>query len=238
MKKLSILICFCILMLFVDCKQNVSLGSHIENEELNDIKKREFYLSTLMETGNYHVEEEKIKRDLLNILQELENDSETRSVLKSTPIIEKIEESFINTKDVIPFSITQEQNESVKLYIHKILDEKKEGFAITCNDLRIGEILAIIEEGEFKKDITNDPFMKLIVANIESHVKTTLQNWEKLKKEKETSRSIFRDMVESNNYIYSNWNLVNGNLENILKTKWNQMDPYNKVINRDIINMK
>ena len=40
MKKLSILICFCILMLFVDCKQNVSLGSHIENEELNDIKKR------------------------------------------------------------------------------------------------------------------------------------------------------------------------------------------------------
>ena len=234
MKKLSILICFCILMLFVDCKQNVSLGSHIENEELNDIKKREFYLSTLMETGNYHVEEEKIKRDLLNILQELENDSETRSVLKSTPIIEKIEESFINTKDVIPFSITQEQNESIKLYIHKILDEKKEGFAITCNDLRIGEILAIIEEGEFKKDITNDPFMKLIVANIESHVKTTLQNWEKLKKEKETSRSIFRDMVESNNYIYSNWNLVNGNLENILKTKWNQMDPYNKVINKMI----
>ena len=232
MKKLSILICFCILMLFVDCKQNVSLGSHIENEELNDIKKREFYLSTLMETGNYHVEEEKIKRDLLNILQELENDSETRSVLKSTPIIEKIEESFINTKDVIPFSITQEQNESIKLYIHKILDEKKEGFAITCNDLRIGEILAIIEEGEFKKDITNDPFMKLIVANIESHVKTTLQNWEKLKKEKDTSRSIFSDMVESNNYIYSNWNLVNGNLENILKTKWNQMDPYNKVINK------
>ena len=84
--------------------------------------------------------------------------------------------------------------------------------------------MAIIEEGEFKKDITNDPFMKLIVANIESHVKTTLQNWEKLKKEKETSRSIFRDMVESNNYIYSNWNLVNGNLENILKTKWEEIE--------------
>ena len=98
MKKLSILICFCILMLFVDCKQNVSLGSHIENEELNDIKKREFYLSTLMETGNYHVEEEKIKRDLLNILQELENDSETRSVLKSTPIIEKCYSLFNNSR--------------------------------------------------------------------------------------------------------------------------------------------
>ena len=125
--------------------------------------------------------------------------------------------------------ITCKQDLSPINYIEN--NEEKEGFAITCDDLRIGEILAIIEEGEFKKDITNDPFMKVIATNIHSYITSTLRNWEKLKKGKKPSRSAFRDMVESDNYTYSNWTLLNGNLNNILKTKWNQMKPYNRVIN-------
>lgn len=231
MKKLLILNCFCMLLLFITCKHDVSSIDYIENEELSDIEKKELYLNILMETGNYRVDEEKIEKDLVNILQNLQNNSAIRNVSVSTPIIEKIEETSINTKDIIPFSTEQEQTENIKLYIHKIANEEKKGFAITCNDLRIGEILAIIEEGEFKKDITNDSFMKVIATNIDSYITSTLQNWEKLKKGKETSRSAFRDMVESNNYTYSNWTLLNGNLNNILKTKWNQMKPYNRVIN-------
>lgn len=46
MKKLLILNCFCMLLLFITCKQDLSPINYIENEELSDIEKSELIPET------------------------------------------------------------------------------------------------------------------------------------------------------------------------------------------------
>jgi|GEM_PF-1010347 len=240
MKK-KILSLFFILVFFASCKQEVGHYDYVESknslkqEEMqqrifSDVEKREMYLRSLMDVQCYTVEDEKIERDLQELLQSIKaNEGEQCSVLT----LQKKDSNLFDMSEIALFSSDEKGIEkSINLSLYKIENGDKTGFAITCNDLRIGEILAIVEDGEF--DTENDPFIKLFLANIKEYVYSTLNTWHKLKAESEiTGKSQWRDLVESNEYLYSNWKINTKNFKKfLLNTQWDQSEPYNNVIKK------
>ena len=225
-------------LLFVSCKQTSSnyvaeiSASQEKTEEisLTDEQKREVYLRSLMDVETTLVEDEKIENDLLNILQGLKEKDEPQKIV---PTLQKVNNNLFGLSDISFFSADGGNiEESIKLSLYKLESGGKSGFAITCNDLRVGEILALVEEGEFDED---DPFTKLISSNIKAYVNETVQDWYELKnKENEyKQKSVWEGLVTSKKYEYKNWK-VNKKSSPLflLKTKWAQGDGYNDVITK------
>ena len=235
MKKLKYLVFFLLYVGFASCKQQAEFEENMQDKTPTFEHRKEF-LSNLMDIGSYHIEEKKVKEDLANLLNSIRTSGEVRSVSgNGIPIIEKIYESSLQENEISIFSendVSEFDGEKTRLFVYKLENEEKTGFAIASNDLRIGEVLAIVEEGEFKKDISDAPFLQLIAINMSAYIKTTINEWNEIKREKEKQRSIYEGMVTNKEWEYSNWKLLNGNLKNILKTKWNQTAPYNDIVER------
>ena len=235
MKRKLLVFCF---VLLISCKQvsenytaeTPSSQEGVEEINLMDEQKREVYLRSLMNMESILVEDEKIENDLLNILQELKEKDEAQ---KAIPRLQKINNDLFGLSDISFFSVDGEKvGESIKLSLYKLENGEKSGFAITCNDLRVGEVLALVEEGEFNED---DPFIKLISSNIKAYIDKTVQDWYELKnKENEyKQRSVWEGLVTSEKYTYENWKVNKKSPPSfLLKTKWAQGDGYNDVITK------
>ncbi len=171
--------------------------------------------------------DEKIEKDILNILQELKEKDDTSKII---PTLQKVNDDLFSLSDVSFFSIDGEEiEENIKLSLYKLETAEKIGFAITCNDLRVGEIIALVEEGEFDED---NPFIKLISSNIKEYINGTVRDWQELKKEEEyKQRSVWEGLVTSQEYTYENWKVNSKSSPRfLLKIKWAQDPIYNDVI--------
>ena len=241
--KRKLLILFFGFVLFISCKHKATLNDHVaevpaepiivqeknDGSDLKDEEKREIYLRSLMDSQSYFVDDEKIEKDVLNVLHGLKGNSETSFI---APSLQKVNNNLFELDNLSFFSVDGEDiEENIKLSLYKIGDGKKSGFAITCNDLRIGEILALVEEGEFNED---DPFMQIISSNIRTYVNATVQDWYELKKKKESEykqKSIWEGLVSSGKYRYENWKINDKDFKPFLiGTRWNQNPIYNDVI--------
>jgi len=222
-------------LLFVSCKQTSSnyiaeISSSRERTgeiSLTDEQKRDVYLRSLINVETILVEDEKIENDLLNILQGLKEKNEPQKIV---PTLQKVNNNLFGLSDISFFSADGENiEENIKLSLYKLESGGKSGFAITCNDLRVGEILALVEEGEFDED---NPFIKLISSNIREYVNKTVQDWRELKKEQECKqRSVWEGLVTSKKYRYEKWKVNSKSSPSfLLKTKWAQNPVYNDVI--------
>ena len=235
MKRKLLVFCF---VLLISCKQvsenytaeTPSSQEGVEEINLMDEQKRDVYLRSLMDVETTLVEDEKIENDLLNILQGLKEKDELQKIV---PTLQKVNNNLFELSDISFFSADGENiEESIKLSLYKLESGGKSGFAITCNDLRVGEILALVEEGEFNED---DPFIKLISSNIKAYIDKTVQDWYELKnKENEyKQRSVWEGLVTSEKYTYENWKVNKKSSPSfLLKTKWAQGDGYNDVITK------
>lgn len=183
----------------------------------------------------------------------LSKDVSTRSVTPNVPavtnvkkFISKTDKGFsgmtANARAASGASETREESE-IPFYIFEIANknEDKKGFALTCGDDRIGNILAVAESGS--PDLDN-PFMELYYTNLEAYIGETIEIYNsvtdediavaltKAGKESErftaTSDFSFKDFF--NTYDYD----TDGKTR--LKTAWGQHEPYwdtiNKVKNR------
>jgi len=223
-------------ILLISCKQTSSNyvvaipASQEEAEEISlaDEQKREVYLRSLMNVESTLVEDEKIESDLLNILQGLKEKEEAQKIV---PTLQKVNNNLFGLSDVSFFSTDGEEiKENIKLSLYKLESGEKSGFAITCNDLRVGEILALVEEGEFNED---NPFIKLISSNIKAHIDETVKDWYELKNKDDEykQRSVWEDIVTSEKYRYEKWKVNSKSSPRfLLKIKWKQRDIYNDVI--------
>ena len=235
--KRKLLVLFFGFLLFVSCKQTSSnhiaeipaLQEETEEISLTDEQKREVYLRSLMDAKSTLLEDEKIESDLLNILQGLQEKDEAQKIV---PTLQKVDNNLFGLSDVSFFSVDGEEiKEDIKLSLYKLYSGEKSGFAITCNDLRIGEILVLVEEGEFDG---NDPFIKLVSSNIKAYINETIENWHELKKKKGeeyAQRSVWEGLVTSEEYEYEKWKVNSKSSPRfLLKTQWDQDPIYNDVI--------
>lgn len=148
-------------------------------------------------------------------------------------------------------SIAPESEEPVELYTFEVTDPVKEtnGYILASNDNRIGNILAIVENGEF--DDPEDPFTRMLHKNLEAYIDTTiaiygtltdadaLAAFEKLRP-REEGRKLISHWDEVKEYLslgyyidpiydyMSDFQVVR---EPLITTKWNQNAPYNNYLN-------
>ena len=239
MKKLKFVFLLLIFALISSCKQNVDLAENEPNEMELTTQTREEALLSLMERGSYYLEEEEIKDSLTSMVQELEGDISVARMATNNIEVEKVMEMPLKSGEPNLFSdnenitnLEEEDaslNEQTKFFVYNVKKNEKKGFAITCNDLRIGRVLAFIEEGEFKCDISDNPFLQLIASRIESYVEDTNRKWKELKEMHPTLRSIYEGHRHKDAYKYENWKKLNIGGSPLLTTAWHQNAPFNAV---------
>ena len=240
MKKFKFVFLFLIFAFISSCKQNVDLAENEPTETELSTQTREEALLSLMERGSYYLEEEEIKDSLTSMVQELEGDISVARMATNNIEVEKVMEMPLKSGELNLFSDNEgitnleeedaSSNEQTKFFIYNVKKNEKKGFAITCNDLRIGRVLAFIEEGEFKCDISDNPFLQLIASRIESYVEDTNRKWKELKEMHPTLRSIYEGHRHKDAYKYENWKKLNIGGSPLLTTAWHQNAPFNEVV--------
>lgn len=200
-------------------------------------------LTDIAETGSYKVSEEKVKEDLAVFLQAVNSSSageENALSLQEAAApasfeISKIEEfkcEVVDTRAVKTMGVSEAKIDNIDFYLYKIKNSAtgKSGYAVTSGDRRIGEILAVVEEGDFEADISDNPFMQIFRTNLEAYINETLSAWYYLKEAKQ-SRSVYEDIANSGEYTYSAWEYHRGYCRSLkLSTNWGQLSPYNEAI--------
>jgi hypothetical protein len=119
------------------------------------------------------------------------------------------------------------------------------GFALTCGDNRIGDILAVVEEGNYDDD---HPFLNIFYAGLSIYIENTIdiynsitqadiENALKKKNEIRGATAPELDVTDVGKYGGFIIDYGNSNEASLLPVNWNQggkdhrVDPYNKVIN-------
>lgn len=114
-------------------------------------------------------------------------------------------------------------------------DTGEKGFALTCNDDRIGNILAVVDNGDYNDD--TNPFLTMFKENLDDYVDQTISYYNSITDEEVSSALAKYDLSReeagrwtiagSDGYVYE----ASGNISHLLKTQWDQGAPYNSVVN-------
>jgi hypothetical protein len=237
-------VCLCLSsLLFIGCSEFLSNSSSSETVSKSaTASSRTEELAEYAVTGNYTATTDDIKSSLLLLL---EKDSNARSIASNNYTITEDKSmtytvSSDETSESTARSARVASYDSINFYIFDITNSQNntEGYALTCDDRRIGEVLALVENEPFKEDISDDPFLQMIYDNIELYVTNTVVTWNSLTDEdlqtaqenmtsESTDRSTYTSVVTSGDYTYSDWVVNSGNFNNIISTNWNQSGVYN-----------
>lgn len=235
MKKVFIrLICLFILsILFLDCSSNGENLIPLQTKNKKDLLLGHFaYLKLLSENNYTSITEEEMKATLDEFLQG-SIDSRSDSEVIKTEKIDKLDILVTNknsneTRNVVDIEDVEVEEISLYLYSIKKSQDNSEGFAITSTDLRIGTILAVVEEGSFDYFKATD-FMPIFSSGLYDYVDEIFFEWDNLKSETRAINDILiinEKNKKATNYKYSNFRTLSQNLNSIMKTEWNQGVPY------------
>jgi hypothetical protein len=148
-------------------------------------------------------------------------------------------------------SAIAESEEPVEFYTFEVTDPNEEvpGYILASNDDRIGNILAIVDNGVF--DDSDDPFTEILHKNLENYIDTTIAAYatltdvdtfaalEKLNAQEEESRALSSHWEVIQNYLKRGYVLSTDNSTSdfkivkhpLITTKWHQKAPYNNYVN-------
>ena len=191
-------------------------------------------LLTIASIGDYKISEDVVQKDLNDAIFTLnlqKKDSRSLNapsfkISKNMQIKYDLPDDFCSVR-----SINSINYDDINFYIYDIEDEETgvKSFAITSNDRRVGEIIAICN-GEFTDDAKENPFMRIVNAGIEDHILSTVVDWEEIQKlEAERSNMTNEEIISSRKYKYSEWEWHSGR---VLDTRnaWHQDAPYKTAI--------
>jgi hypothetical protein len=117
-------------------------------------------------------------------------------------------------------------------------DTGEKGFALTCNDNRIGNILAVVDNGDYNDD--TNPFLTMFKENLDDYVDQTISYYNSITDEEVSSAlakyGLSREEAGRWAIIGPDGNTyeASGNVSHLLKTRWGQGAPYNSVVNTTV----
>ena len=189
--------------------------------------------------GNYVATKEDMEKNLLIFLQSEQNEDSRQANNNeiSISLISK-ETAKIDDDKKCTRSANVESFSDIDFYLYSIKNGINEGFAITCPDRRIGNILAVIDNGVFDPE---DDFMQLFGSCLNDYVENTIDIWNEITDEnlKITYARLADEDWKPQYCTYSNISVYNHeeNTNCILKTEWGQREiiegdtgPYNDAI--------
>lgn len=188
-------------------------------KEVNQNRKEE--LITLAATGNYISSVEEMESGIKALYTCDINTRSAKADEIELSILDKIQlDTNMENVSVRSAAIAKEADSEFYIYNIENKTKRKNGYAIASTDRRIGNVIALVEQGTFEKDITNNPYLQIFLENLENYINETATIWNSIT-EKEI-RSAATTFFESENYRYSDWKWNSGNNRYIMKTKWNQ----------------
>lgn len=223
MKRLLILFELVIIGL-CSCKNAIS-----RNDNLSSESNRKEELIKIALTKDYKIPKEIIINDVSAFINSTEN---SRNVLDNDEVnvtildcfTHKIQQSVDNVR-----SSQIDEFEGIDFYLLGI-ESKNNGFneiAIVSDDRRIGEVLMLMNMNSLKKDISDNPFMQLMVLGLENYVNNTIDIWNSITDNDlicRKERSMYEDTILDSNYTYKNWKI--NKTEHFLQTRWGQKEEY------------
>lgn len=143
--------------------------------------------------------------------------------IKDLEVFAKVYENLSRTSSLKEFK-------NFKFTFYRIESNSYKWHAITSNDKRIGNVVAIIES-EYQEDISNNDFAVMYEELLKSYAQLTADLWNSITDSDLANysvRSTYEPIVTDPRYEYSNWQEKAGNKLHILKTKWDQSpEPFN-----------
>lgn len=149
--------------------------------------------------------------------------------------ITKIDESSMTIP--VPFSRNRsaimEECNKVNFGLYFLETENKNWYAITSDDKRVGNVLALIES-EFSRDISDNDFSIMFAERLNNYILNVADEWNSLTADDISdykARSAYKDIVNNGNYTYSAWKKNYGNTKCQIPVNWNQRpSPFNNCI--------
>jgi hypothetical protein len=147
-------------------------------------------------------------------------------------------------------SAIAESEEPVELYTFEVTNPAEEttGYILASNDDRIGNILAIVDNGKF--DDPEDPFTEILHKNLENYIGTTIAAYEtltdadtlaaleKLNAQEEEGRALSSHWDVIQDYLKRGYVISTNSVSDfkavrspLITTKWHQKAPYNNYVN-------
>jgi hypothetical protein len=213
------------------------------------------YLAITRMTASHTVDMETLEKMVSGMLQISKDEGSARSVAITRTItgvqkVTSIPSKSFSAGDPAARSVALEPEEPVELYTFEVADpvEETRGYILASNDNRIGNILAIVENGDF--DDPEDPFTGILNKNLEKYIDTTIAAYgtltdadtfaalEKLNAQEE-GRALASHWELIQDYLKQGYVISSTNLYNdfqavrppLITTNWNQGAPYSNYVN-------
>ena len=98
------------------------------------------------------------------------------------------------------------------------------GFALTCNDIRIGAVLAAVEEGAYNIEAPWPPFMEMFQSGLDDYTEQTIALYNAF-----TEEDIQRAVKKYDRLLQSDYDEL-PLLHSLADTRWSEGPPYNKAL--------
>jgi hypothetical protein len=224
------------LMLAVSCGS--PLDTNLVNVDSVTSLSRTEALALMHQNKTHTVTQEELKTQVLSFIA---SDKAGRNVADNTCIITgeqrytKTYQTGFSSSTANERSATADTDASdITFTVFTLENDSSDttGFALACDDVRIGNVLAVVEDGSFDSE---SPFMEMVRSRIDAYVRQTIAVYNtvtdtdiQLASEKygQIQRSLSRSSGIGNYHDYDELPLPNY----LVSTRWGQGYPYNRVL--------
>jgi len=241
---------FCVLTLFLGCDFNTPPETH-DNSYSTDLERKDVLALKHLQIPNISKDTlASYVMDFINIVSTASEAEAGRSVhaasatpvviTKTTEIIHTVETGFAETTADKRSAGSIIGPGQIPFYVFTLENQEtgRTGFALGCGDNRIGNILAVAEEGNYDDE---NPFFSVFYSCLDDYIEDTIAIYNSVTEadiENALSKINENARATAPNLPVTEVGKITGLIpvvdKKILDTvRWNQGDPYNKIINKE-----
>lgn len=183
---------------------------------------------TEMESINGLITQDDMENDLLSFILNINGTEDSRSKNNNFVIELRDKTQFSDVSNISDSRSLEEADENTtEIFLYDVYNAEKGslGFALTSNDLRIGSVLAVVDDCSVDTELAK-PFLNIFAGKLNEYI------YEATHEQESDSRVLQNTYINPSNYDY----YLDSRVENygydraMLKTKWHQEAPYNKYL--------
>ena len=194
----------------------------------------------LLHSAESHVTSREELQDMVSAVLSSETGSNRSSVRDVYSYSATIEDGF-SSVTANRREAARKERSRIDFHVFYLEDGDEQGFAFTCSDDRIGNLLAWVPDGDFHD--TENPFWQIFLSCIDNYIYETIDIYNSITDQDITDVRA-RTAAEGARFI--GWNGYDFSampiVDQLLSTKWNQnfpsdprdphkLNPYNRIIN-------
>lgn len=185
-------------------------------------------VDTEVESIDGLITQDDMENDLLSFIANINGADDTRSINNKFVIELRDKTQLSDGNDNSDSrSIDETDENATEVFLYDVYNAENDtlGFAITSNDMRIGSVLAVVDDCSVDTDCAQ-PFLNIFASKLNEYI------YEKTHEIEADSRGLKETGINPSNYIYD----LKSRVENLaydkamLQTCWHQEAPYNKFL--------